>query len=603
MKALLGLTLSVFLTATGLAGQGMPNPAPVPVDRSNKDCLDCHSDPDLTRTNAVGRVISLFVDEARLARSVHRTNTCVSCHVGVTLQHPDDERPVGPVDCARCHAAQSETFHASVHGRALQAGRAEAATCQDCHGGHEVVPPTDAASPLHFTRQPETCGSCHDTEAADFLAGIHGKALTRGIREAPTCTDCHSEHRIETLRGAAPQYIARDVCSRCHASERINTKFRLPSDRVETFFQSYHGLAAQYGLPVAANCGSCHGYHKVLPSTDPESSIHPANLVRTCGQCHPGATEKFALSRVHVDVRGVRGGPDVGSRINWWVRRIYLVLIACTVGAMLMHNGLLFWRKLCHRLRGHPRTVLRMDRVQRWQHGLLASSFFVLAISGFALSYPDSWLAHLLGNSEPFRRWVHRWAGVVLLLTGLWHLVYISVSAEGRRLLRDLRPRARDFRDLVGMIGYLVGRRSQRPLIGRFGYTEKFEYWAVVWGTVLMGVTGLLMWFKLEVTQWLPRWVVDVALTIHFYEAILACLAIVVWHFYHVIFDPDVYPVNPAFWDGRVSAEWYREEHPLDPMCPAPSRSSEAATAAPVGASTPPAGTPSESGPVESKRA
>jgi cytochrome b subunit of formate dehydrogenase len=90
------------------------------------------------------------------------------------------------------------------------------------------------------------------------------------------------------------------------------------------------------------------------------------------------------------------------------------------------------------------------------------------------------------------------------------------------------------------------------------------EYWAVIWGTIIMGVSGLMIWFKMDVTRFLPRWIVDVALTIHYYEAVLACLAIIVWHFYHVIFDPDVYPINPACWDGRVSKEWQAHEHPLD---------------------------------------
>ena len=90
------------------------------------------------------------------------------------------------------------------------------------------------------------------------------------------------------------------------------------------------------------------------------------------------------------------------------------------------------------------------------------------------------------------------------------------------------------------------------------------EYWAVIWGTIIMGASGLMVWFKLDVTRFLPRWIVDVALTIHYYEAVLACLAIVVWHFYHVIFDPDVYPLNPACWDGHVSEEWQKHEHPLD---------------------------------------
>jgi cytochrome b subunit of formate dehydrogenase len=119
-----------------------------------------------------------------------------------------------------------------------------------------------------------------------------------------------------------------------------------------------------------------------------------------------------------------------------------------------------------------------------------------------------------------------------------------------------------------------------KPKIGRFGYSEKMEYWAVVWGTIIMGVTGLVVWFKMDVTQFLPRWAVDVALTIHYYEAILACLAIVVWHFYHVIFDPDVYPLNWACWNGKVSKHWQEEEHPLEAMPAAPCEASSDPAAA-----------------------
>src|ERR1051326_1777162 len=94
------------------------------------------------------------------------------------------------------------------------------------------------------------------------------------------------------------------------------------------------------------------------------------------------------------------------------------------------------------------------------------------------------------------------------------------------------------------------------------------EYWAVIWGIIIMGATGLAIWFKLDATKFLPRWILDVALTIHYYEAILACLAIVVWHFYHVIFDPDVYPFNSACWKGKVSNKWQQEEHPMAAALP-----------------------------------
>ena len=114
-------------------------------------------------------------------------------------------------------------------------------------------------------------------------------------------------------------------------------------------------------------------------------------------------------------------------------------------------------------------------------------------------------------------------------------------------------------------VRYLAGFTGQKPQIGRFGYAEKMEYWAVVWGTIIMGATGLAIWFKIDVTQYLPRWVVTVATTIHYYEAVLACLAIIVWHFYHVIFDPEVYPLNTACLDGRISEEFQAHEHPLEP--------------------------------------
>ena len=366
------------------------------------------------------------------------------------------------------------------------------------------------------------------------------------------------------MKNAPGLKISEEVCSKCHASQQLNTKYGLPGDRVKTFFESYHGLAAQYGSTVAANCGSCHGFHRILPSSDPSSTINHAHLVETCGQCHPGANEKFAFSKIHLNLTSTTSAPDVSSQINWWVRRVYLALIVAVVGAMLVHNALIFYKKVAAHLRASGRPLLRMNLAQRWQHAILALSFIVLAITGFALKFPDSWLARAMGSHEPFRRWTHRIAGIVLLLVGLYHLIYIVSTRNGRRLVKDLFPIGKDIADVFGMIRYLIGLSPEKPKIGRFGYAEKMEYWAVVWGTIIMGVSGLMIWFKMDVTQYLPRWVVDVALTVHYYEAILACLAILVWHFYHVIFDPDVYPLNLACWDGKVSEHWHNEEHPLD---------------------------------------
>jgi formate dehydrogenase gamma subunit len=536
----------------------------------NSACLECHADKTLYKTNTAGKGISLFVDEAKLKNSVHKTNTCASCHSDITSKHPDDNVPARPPNCAQCHEKQSESYGASVHGLALAKGRKDSATCSDCHDGHTIVPPTSPDSPLHFSRLAATCGACHDQAAADVEASVHGKAVAAGHREAPTCTDCHSEHKIIALKGSSSLKVSADVCSNCHASERLNTKYNLPPDRVKTFFESYHGLAAQYGSTLAANCASCHGVHKILPSTDPRSTIYPTNLVVTCGKCHPGATENFAQSKVHVDAAAAKAGTDLGGQINWWVRRVYLVLIIGTIGFMLAHNLLLFGRKVAARYRAADLSIVRMNSSQRVQHLILAASLIILAVTGFALKFPDSWIARLLGSNEMFRRWSHRIAGVVLLVVGAYHIYYILVKKEGRKLVEDLLPVTKDIRDLKDNARYLAGLSHEKAKIGRFGYAEKMEYWAVIWGTIIMGVTGLMIWFKMDVTWLLPRWAVDVALTIHYYEAILACLAIVAWHFYHVIFDPDVYPLNWACWSGKVTKHWHEDEHPLEQLADGP---------------------------------
>jgi len=199
---------------------------------------------------------------------------------------------------------------------------------------------------------------------------------------------------------------------------------------------------------------------------------------------------------------------------------------------------------------------------QRVQHWILLLSFILLALTGFALKYPDSWMAWLLGGSETLRRIAHRVAGVVLLILGLYHAGYMLLTREGRQGLRDFRPVRQDLADLLHNLRFHLGLRDERPRFPRFSYAEKAEYLAVVWGTVLMGITGLMLWFEVQVIHWLPRWSIDIATAIHFYEAILAVLAILVWHSYHVMLDPDVYPLNWAFWDGRVPEEHAETQSP-----------------------------------------
>ena len=355
--------------------------------------------------------------------------------------------------------------------------------------------------------------------------------------------------------------IARATCANCHESMRMSQEYGFSGRRMTTYAASYHGLAAKLGSTVVANCASCHGAHNILPSSDPRSTINKANLVKTCGQCHPGATDKFVQGKVHIDVPI---SADISSIAIRWIRRIYIPMIIFVIGGMVLHNFLIWRKKTLAKRRAEPRTVVRMTLQQRIQHWCLLTSFITLVITGFALAYPDTWLGMVFG--ENIRRWGHRVAAIVLLGVGLYHAYYVIALKEGRRALKDMLPALKDGFDIRDNLGYYLGLSPKRPGFARFNYAEKAEYWALVWGYFIMGATGLMAWFKVGVGWFLPRWSVDVALAVHFYEAVLATLAIVVWHFYQVMFDPDVYPLNWAFWDGKMSEELYHEEHPLDAL-------------------------------------
>jgi cytochrome b subunit of formate dehydrogenase len=312
---------------------------------------------------------------------------------------------------------------------------------------------------------------------------------------------------------------------------------------------------------VVANCASCHGVHDILPSSDPQSTINRANLAVTCGKCHRGVARKFILTKVHMD-SGV--SKDIGSVAVQWVRWFYLALIFAVIGAMFLHNAIIWRSKAVARHSVQNPNMVRMTENQRWQHLILLTSFIILVVTGFALRFPNSWIAAALPMAEKLRSVVHRVAGVILIGAGIYHLFYVAATREGRRLIRDFAPAPKDCFDAWGTMRYYLGLSREKPKFGRFNYAEKAEYWALVWGTALMGVTGVMLWAKVWVGNLLARWWVDVATAVHFYEAILATLAIVVWHFYQVFFDPDVYPMNWAWWDGKMPVEHYRHEHPLD---------------------------------------
>jgi cytochrome b subunit of formate dehydrogenase len=504
----------------------------------NSACLACHDDQG-----------------AKLRKSAHAEAACASCHVHHD-EYPHRANVAKPV-CSQCHQQQQADYERGVHGQAIKNGNAAAPDCGVCHGSaHEL---TRTKSAEFRAKVPETCGMCHNEVAGEFRTSVHGQALAKGITQAPVCTDCHGEHSILAPGNKASTVYAgniRDTCGNCHGNVRLSQRFGLPADRVVSFDASFHGLAAKEGNETVANCASCHGVHNILPSSDPRSKVNPKNLAATCGKCHQGAGKRFAISQVHV-AEGRKEAPAMR-----WVRDFYLLAIPLTIGLMLLHNGGDWVRKLL-RLRGagaarlpngnEPagRPNVRMLAFERVEHALLAASFVTLAWSGFALKYPDQWWARpSLLRAGDLRSIVHRAAAAVFMAVALAHAISLAANPRLRRHWKELFPKARDAREALVNFSYNVGLRLAPPSRSAHSYVEKAEYWAVVWGAMVMIATGVMLWGNTLMLALFPKSWLDVATSVHFYEALLATLAIVVWHFYAVIFDPDVYPMDTAWLTG-----------------------------------------------------
>ena len=680
-------------------------PAATPPAGPNAACLECHSDTSLDMKKG-GKKVSLFFDEAKFAKSIHKDLSCTDCHDGFKADDQPHKSPMTPVDCSGCHEklGKSHVFHKrlglaeipkgadtscaschgghevqpvksplspgaaarqlescgachkqakaallasahgkkqanpdavaplcldchrkdivtpagakpdakvklaqvalceschvskdavanstllgrkfvssfdnSVHGAALHEGKADAASCVDCHGSHETNQAMATNSKVNMQNVASTCAKCHEKEAAEFHSSVHAVALAKGNADSPSCTRCHGEHDIKSRKDPSSainaKNLSQQVCASCHGSVRLAKKYGLSSDRFSTFSDSYHGLAVRGGAVEVVNCASCHGAHGVKSQNDPSSNIHKDRLVQTCGNCHPGASTGFTIGNVHAS----ETSPDQ-EPILYWVSTLYVLLIIVVVGGMALHNLLDFIKKARRKLliqKGiiiehhiEHRLYLRMTAHERLQHATLVISFVLLVITGFMLRYPEAWwvqgIQHLSSRAFEWRSLIHRIAGVVMLVGGVWHVGYLAFSPNGRSLLRDLLPRWNDLTDPFKVVRYNLGLSPDKPEFGRFCYVEKAEYWALVWGTLLMGATGAILWFYNTSMGIITKLGFDVARSVHFYEAILATLAIIVWHFYFVIFNPDVYPMNLSWLTGRMSEREMLEEHPAE---------------------------------------
>lgn len=361
----------------------------------NAACLECHSDNTLTKTNAARKEVSLFVDGAKFAASIHTTNSCASCHIDITAQHPDDNVVPKPVNCALCHEEPARLYATSIHGVSHTLGASGAASCADCHGKHDILSSKNPAASTYKLNLPNTCATCHSNPglnkeyqmkypevATNYMESIHGRALMEmGLIVAPSCNDCHGVHDIKrSVDRTSPIHnsnVAKTcgkchvkveaiyeqsvhgrlqakgegngpTCNNCHTAHQVepprNGHFKMASDqrcgkcheeRLTHYRDTYHGKAMALGKPNVASdvaaCYDCHGHHDVLPPSDPKSRLSKANILGTCQKCHPKANAGFTEYKPHANPLDRKNYPVMHGT--------FLFMTALLVGVFAFFGG------------------------------------------------------------------------------------------------------------------------------------------------------------------------------------------------------------------------------------------------------------------------
>lgn len=256
------------------------------------------------------------------AVNAQENETCLGCHTaeGMTLSLPSKESLSVTVDL--------KGFEASVHGAIL--------TCTSCHPKNAQYPhaPVTTRTLRDYKKlAAQVCSTCHPDPAKAFVESVHGRALTMGFADVPTCTTCHGAHNIARAKTAEFRNNTPQLCGTCHADPRIMQKYGLRAV-YQTYIREFHGvtttlykLTKPYSPTPAAICNDCHGVHDIKSADDPASPVNRANLLTTCRKCHPEAGRYFATAWTEHKTPSPSASPLV-----YYVQVFYQILIPTVVG-------------------------------------------------------------------------------------------------------------------------------------------------------------------------------------------------------------------------------------------------------------------------------
>ncbi len=605
---------------------------------SNQDCLVCHAKTDLAAIRD-GKTVSMYIDSLETQHSIHTKISCAQCHTGITPSHQRPCATItSKVDCSICHEQVVETYKTSTHGILAEKNDPVAPVCRDCHGTHNIMGHEDEKSPTYPTHVPELCGKCHreGNKAAvrytgtqhnileNYTESAHGKGLLQsGLVVTAMCTDCHTAHHELPRDNPESSINHKNVpatCGRCHNGiyEQFEQSIHSPlvskteqplpacidchqshtiirtdsegfklgiinqcgkchEDVTKTYFETFHGKVSKLGYTAAAKCYDCHGAHNILPPYEPKSTLSRANIVKTCGQCHPGSNRRFAGYLTHATHHDRHKYPILFY--TFWFMTILLVGTLTVAGT----HTLMWLPRSFQMMRKHKqlRTAalgnleyVRFRTLPRRLHILVIISFIGLALTGMTLKFSylgwAQWLSGVLGGFES-AGYIHRLCAIITFFYFGAHIFdLIRMKKKEKKSWRQvlfgansMLPNKTDLKEVVGTFKWFFGR-GPRPTYGRWTYWEKFDYFAVFWGVAIIGTTGLMLWFPEIFTRILPGWFINVATIIHSDEALLAVAFIFTVHFFNTHFRPDKFPMDTVIFTGRVPLEELKQDRPRE---------------------------------------
>ena len=213
------------------------------------------------------------------------------------------------------------------------------------------------------------------------------------------------------------------------------------------------------------------------------------------------------------------------------------------------------------------RYCVRFSKRQRIEHLLVMVLFILLALTGFPQKFFDvafsQWLIVQLGGIDRVR-WLHRVSGVLFAVVAILHLAVVLTLAASKRIPLNMIPTKKDFHDAIITLRYYLGLSEEQAQFDRYEYRQKFEYWGLILGGLIMISTGFILYFPIFWTRFLPGEVIPAANVAHSSEGLLAFLIVIIWHIYNAHLNPDVFPFDTSIFTGKISEERMEKEHPLE---------------------------------------